>query len=122
MIALLLLMIVPFIDAYGVSVPAFCSPMIPLRKRTKNIRLFDQIPDDEGVALHRKPAYGRFRIMCTMKERRWADAWEDDEDFRVSVRRRRSAGHLPDSWDDIFSHNDKSWKTQSKRRRQWKPN
>ncbi len=59
----------------------------------------------------------------TTQEQRWAHAW-DDEEFAPKTgfaRGRRSAHALPNSWDDIYGHNDRSWKTQSKRRHQWRP-
>lgn len=67
----------------------------------------------------RKDAYGRFRRPRTTQERRWASAW-DDEDFMPPVRGKRRSHNLPNAWDDVYSHNQKSWKKQSKRRRQWK--
>ena len=67
----------------------------------------------------RHSVYGGWRSIRTTHERRWAHAW-DDEDFAPRVRGRRSAHNLPNSWDDYNAHNDRSWKTQSKRRHQWK--
>jgi len=64
-------------------------------------------------------AYRGNRRIRTTQERRWAHAW-DDVEFAPRVRGRRTAHSLPNSWDDIRGHNDKSWKTQSKRRHQWK--
>lgn len=67
----------------------------------------------------RKPAYGSFRYIKTTQERRMSLAF-DEENF-VKCRSSRTDANLPNSWDDIDSHNDKSWKTQSKRKHQWKP-
>jgi len=67
----------------------------------------------------RKHAYGRFRRVRTQQERKWANAW-DDEEFAPKVRPKRNIWNLPDSYCDIIAHNDKSWKTQTKRRHQWK--
>lgn len=64
-------------------------------------------------------AYRGNRRIRTTQERRWAHAC-DDVEFAPPVRGRRSACNLPNSWDDIRGHNDKSWKTQTKRRHQWK--
>ena len=64
-------------------------------------------------------AWRGYRKIKTTQERRWAHAW-DDEEFAPKVRGRRSKRMLPDSWDDVRAHNDKSWKTQTKRRHQWK--
>ena len=64
-------------------------------------------------------AWGGHRAIRTFQERKWASAWDDEEDC-PRVRARRNARNLPEPWDDIPSHNDKCWKTQSKRRHQWK--
>jgi len=68
---------------------------------------------------HRRTAYGRFRHPRSTQEKRWVHAW-DDEEFAPKVRAKRGMRYLPDAWDDYLSHNDKCWKTQSKRRHQWK--
>lgn len=67
----------------------------------------------------RRSTYGGWRSIKTTQERRWYHAW-DDEEFAPKLRARRSTANLPNSWDDYLTHNDKSWKTQSKRRHQWK--
>lgn len=67
-----------------------------------------------------KRAWGHFRKIRTLQERKWAHAW-DDEEFAPKIRAARQGKNLPDAWDDYSAHNDKCWKTQSKRRRQWKP-
>ena len=67
----------------------------------------------------KRGAYGWFRPIRTFQERKWAHAW-DDEEFPPKVRAARQGKNLPNSWDDICRHNDKSWKTQSKRKHQWK--
>jgi hypothetical protein len=70
----------------------------------------------------KKQAYGHWRAPKTTNERRWAHAW-DDEEFAPRTgfaRGRRRANALPNLWDDLYGHNDKSWKTQSKRRHQWR--
>ena len=54
------------------------------------------------------------------QERKWAHAW-DDEEFAPKARAARQGKNLPDSWDDYHAHNDKCWKTQSKRKHQWRP-
>jgi hypothetical protein len=66
----------------------------------------------------RKSAYGRFRKPKTTQERRWSCAW-DDEEFAPKIRKRRKGHNLPNAWDDYISHNEKSWKRQSKRKHQW---
>lgn len=68
---------------------------------------------------HKKQAWGGWRSIKTFQERKWAHAW-DDEEFAPKPRPARQGKNLPDSWDDYRQHCDKSWKTQSKRKRQWK--
>lgn len=67
-----------------------------------------------------KKAYGGWRHPRTTQERKWAHAW-DDEEFCPPPRARRQGRYLPTVWDDIYAHSEKSWKTQSKRRHQWRP-
>jgi hypothetical protein len=68
----------------------------------------------------RKPrAFGSFRYPRSTQEKRWANAWDDEEDC-PPVRARRNIRHLPDAWDDHWSKTHKSWKKQSKRRHQWR--
>ncbi len=69
----------------------------------------------------RKKAYGHYRHIRTFQERKLADAW-DDVEFAPKTRSARTSKILPNPWDDILGHNDKSWKTQSKRKKQWKEN
>jgi len=63
--------------------------------------------------------YGGFRTLRTFQERKWAHAWDDEEDA-PKVRAAREGKYLPDSWDDFQRHAEKSWKYQSKRKHQWK--
>ncbi len=67
----------------------------------------------------KKQADGGFRNVRTFQERKWAAAWNDEE-LAPKARGRRTARTLPCSWDDIHAHSDKCWKTQSKRKYQWK--
>ena len=67
----------------------------------------------------RKDVYGRLRHIKTYQERKWAHAW-DDEEFPPKTRSRRQGDRLPDARDDYWSHNQRSWKKQSKRKHQWK--
>ena len=67
----------------------------------------------------RKPgAFGGFRSIRTFQERKMSFAF-DEENF-VKCRSSRNNSNLPCSWDDYYSHNEKSWKHQSKRKHQWK--
>ena len=70
----------------------------------------------------RKPS--PFNKMCkhmrTTNERRWANA-NLDEEFAPTTRAKRNAKNLPNTWWDIPSYSQKSWKFQSKRKKQWKP-
>lgn len=67
----------------------------------------------------RKRVWGGFRSIKTFQERKWANAW-DDEDFAPKKRAARNSHNLPNSWDDFYGHAEKSWKYQSKRKHQWK--
>lgn len=71
----------------------------------------------------RRGAYGGYRCPKTTHEFRWATAW-DDEEFAPKAgfaRSSRIGRNLPNAWDDYLAHSDKSWKTQSKRKHQWRP-
>lgn len=67
----------------------------------------------------KKSAWGRIRHMHTQHEKRWQDAW-DDEEFVPKYRAKRHGHNLPDTWDDYWVRGQKSWKYQSKRKHQWK--
>ena len=67
----------------------------------------------------KKSAWGGWRSMKTFQERKWANAW-DDEEFVPKVRAARNDANLPDAWDDYYADSAKSWKIQSKRKHQWK--
>ena len=79
---------------------------------------------DRVAAYHQKrhgrkrKAYGGFRKLRTFQERKKSFAF--DEEYFVKVRSSRNASNLPDSWDDYQYYAQKSWKYQSKRKRQWK--
>ena len=68
---------------------------------------------------YKKQAWGGFRSIKTFQERKWTHAW-DDEEFAPKGRAARQGHNLPDPWDDYRQHCDKSWKTQSKRKHQWR--
>jgi len=72
---------------------------------------------------HRWSGYKRrgvsyYRAIRTTQERRWANAW-DDEEFAPRIRNRRNAKNLPNAWDDIrrYTRNN-NWKRY--RKQQWK--
>lgn len=67
----------------------------------------------------KKSVWGCIRHMKTMQERRWQNAWDDEEDC-PRYRAARQGHRLPSNWDDFWIHGQKSWKTQSKRNHQWK--
>jgi len=69
----------------------------------------------------RKSAWRNFRNIRTFQERKWFHAW-DDEEFAPKGRASRGVRAHPSNWDDIYGHNDKCWKTQSRRKNQWKAN
>ncbi len=66
----------------------------------------------------RRP-WGGHRRFRTFHERKWAHAW-DCEEYAPKVRAARQGHNLPDAWDDYNRHVEKSWKSQSKHRRQWR--
>ncbi len=68
---------------------------------------------------HKKGAYGWIRHMHTTQEKRWANAY-DDEEFAPKYRASRCGHNLPSTWDDYWAGNQKCWKRQSKRPHQWK--
>lgn len=64
-----------------------------------------------------------YRRINTTHERRWSLAYEEANEYGCYVRGKRSKRSLPNTWDDICigSHNHgKSWKKNSKRKKQWK--
>jgi len=67
----------------------------------------------------KKGAYGWIRNIKTFQERKWTNAW-DDEEFAPRPRATRQGHNLPDAWDDYWAGAQKSWKWQSKRKHQWK--
>lgn len=70
----------------------------------------------------KKKAHGSLRRIKTTQERRlfYVDQETQEMGIAVKMRTRRNAANLPNSWDDFWSQTDKSWKTQSKRKFQWK--
>jgi len=86
------------------------------RRKDRPYRYWWTRKSDRG---QKKDVYGHIRKMRTTQEKRWANAW-DDEEFAPHIRPKRSVRLLPDAWDDYWAHNQKSWKRQSKRRHQWK--
>jgi len=68
---------------------------------------------------HKKQPWGGYRSIRTFHERKWAHAW-DDEEHAPKPRAIRQGHNLPDQWDEFRQHCDKSWKSQSKRKHQWR--
>lgn len=74
----------------------------------------------------RRKAWGRYRNPHTTQERRYAeetvffDFDEETEELNVIPIKFRARKNLPNAWDDIYSHSQKSWKKQSKRARQYR--
>jgi hypothetical protein len=67
----------------------------------------------------KKTVCGNLRHMKTMHERRWQNAW-DDEEFCPPYRPARCGRNLPSCYDDYWVRGQKNWKFQSKRKHQWK--
>lgn len=70
--------------------------------------------------------WGRFRKPRTTQEIRFAQETvhvdiddETGEEIRIPVKF-RARKHLPNSWDDIYAHAQKSWKRQTRRSHQYK--
>ena len=74
----------------------------------------------------RRKAWGHWRRPRTTQERRFVeetvflDVDEETEELNVIPIKFRARKNLPNSWDDIYAHAQKSWKKQSKRPRQFK--
>ena len=62
--------------------------------------------------------YGRIRRPKTTQERRLS--FHNKDEGEPKIRPKRRCHSLPSAWDDIVAHNDASWKTQSKRKHQYK--
>lgn len=60
--------------------------------------------------------YGWYRSIHTYPEMR---EWFNVDEYNIRGRARRSKAMLPESWDDISRHVEKSWKNQSKNRHQY---
>lgn len=65
-----------------------------------------------------KKAWAGYRHPKTTNERR--QSFNIDKEYDVKCRARRNACNLVHTYDDVYTHNDKSWKTQSKRKNQYK--
>ena len=65
----------------------------------------------------KRRVYGGYRKIQTFQERQ---QWFNVDEYQITGRAKRSASMLPNYWDDIHLYNDKSWKTQSKRKHQYK--
>lgn len=63
--------------------------------------------------------YGSFRHPRTTNERR--QAFQNKDEGEPPIRPRRNCKNIITAWDDRYSHCDANWKTQSKRRRQYRP-
>jgi hypothetical protein len=98
----------------------FYSPDRLVGLRREWLQNYKPIPWYSRYRHGRKPkAWGWYRSIHTFQERKWAHAWDCEEDA-PKIRAKRQGKNLPDGWDDTCRHNDKCWKTQSKRKYQWK--
>jgi hypothetical protein len=71
----------------------------------------------------RRPVWGGWKKPHSTQEKRQYYATiqqAEEEGVDIKIRGRRKPCNLPDAWDDWDCHNDRCWKTQSKRRHQWK--
>ena len=101
---------------------------IPQRRPVQTLSTCLQPSTDNVQPLRKQqPLWSWFRHPKTINERRSWYAWDDPEikdtvPTKFIKRRKRSSNNLPDDFDDILpSNKQKSWKAQSKRRRQWEP-
>lgn len=68
-------------------------------------------------------ALGMFRAVRTTQAKRYSFLIDEDREHNINMRGKRSNRGIPSSWDDIcVAANDetKSWKRNSKRKKQWK--
>lgn len=63
--------------------------------------------------------YGTFKTPKTINEIR--QAVQNKDDGEPPIRGRRNKNNLPSAWDDKYSDAQKSWKYQSKRKKQYRP-
>ncbi len=63
--------------------------------------------------------YGTFRHPKTNNERR--QAFQNKDENEPPIRARRNYNTIITAWDDRIAHSEKSWKAQSKRKRQFRP-
>ncbi len=63
--------------------------------------------------------YGTFRHPKTTNERR--QAFQNKDENEPPIRARRNHKNIIHAWDDRNAHSEKSWKAQSKRKRQFRP-
>jgi len=63
--------------------------------------------------------YGTYRHPKTNNERR--QAFQNKDENEPSIRARRNFNNIITAWDDRNAHSEKSWKAQSKRKRQFRP-
>jgi hypothetical protein len=61
--------------------------------------------------------YGKFRKIKTFQE---SKMWFDVDEYKIKGRAKRSKANLPDSWYDISTNPEKSWKYQTKNKHQYK--
>jgi hypothetical protein len=64
-------------------------------------------------------AYGTYRNPRTTNERR--QAFQNKDEDEPPIRARRNKNNIITAWDDRLAHNDANWKTQYKRRHQYRP-
>ena len=63
--------------------------------------------------------YGTYRHPKTLNEIR--QAFQNKDENEPPIRARRNRNNLITAWDDRNAHSEKSWKAQSKRKRQFRP-
>lgn len=91
----------------------------PADVRRAHYNLDPYIPRYRRFSGRKRRHYRFHRRFRTFQERKWAQAWDDEEDA-PKVRARRNAKNLPNPWDDYPRHDwrIRNWKRY--RRYQWK--
>lgn len=94
--------------------------LVELYKQYRDARRSRRQRNDSG---QHKGCHGHFRyIKTTQEHREWCKYFDDaaESDVGIKVRNSRSHKNLPTAWDDFYSRPQKSWKYQSKRKKQWR--
>ena len=104
-----------FQDSFGDIIP--CATI-----RTEYYRVWGKKPNKmwgRWFIGRKRSHYHYYRRVRTTQERRWANAW-DDEEFAPKIRKCRNASNLPSYWDDQPRSNCDNHNWKRFRKHQWK--